>query len=65
MGPAHRGELVDVAGVRPIIRSASTPTAWTSPVEESTATTEGSEATMPLPPTYTTVFAVPRSMAMS
>ena len=33
----------------PSIRFASTPTAWTSPVRASTATTEGSESTMPTP----------------
>ncbi len=38
-------------GVRPSIRFASTPTAWTSPVEESTATTDGSERTIPRPRT--------------
>src|SRR6266480_4379047 len=52
-------------GVRPSIRFASTPTACTSPVLESTATTEGSESTIPRPRTYTSVFAVPRSTAMS
>ena len=40
-----------VAGVRPIIRSASAPTAWTSPVSTSEATTEGSDTTIPRPPT--------------
>ena len=54
-----------VAGVRPIIRSASAPTAWTSPVSTSEATTDGSDTTIPLPPTYTSVLAVPRSIAMS
>src|SRR3954463_4845775 len=54
-----------VAGVRPIIRWASAPTAWTSPVRWSIATTEGSDNTMPRPRTYTSVFAVPRSTAMS
>jgi hypothetical protein len=64
--PWRNGRVAEiVAGVRPIIRSALTPTAWTSPLEESTATTEGSETTIPLPPTYTTVLAVPRSIAMS
>ena len=37
------------AGVRPIIRLASSPTAWTSPVCSSTATTDGSETTIPSP----------------
>src|SRR5688572_16278123 len=54
-----------VAGVRPIIRLASSPTAWTLPFIESIATTDGSETTMPWPFTNTSVFAVPRSMAMS
>ncbi len=40
-----------VPGVRPSIRFASTPTACTSPVRASTATTEGSESTMPRPRT--------------
>ncbi len=40
-----------VPGVRPSIRLASTPTACTSPVAESTATTDGSESTMPRPRT--------------
>ena len=40
-----------VAGVRPIIRCASAPTAWTSPVRWSIATTDGSESTIPRPRT--------------
>ncbi len=40
-----------VPGVRPSIRFASRPTACTSPFRESTATTEGSESTMPRPRT--------------
>jgi hypothetical protein len=51
--------------VRPIIRCASLPTAYTSPTRSSIATTDGSDSTIPSPRTYTTVFAVPRSMAMS
>ena len=40
-----------LAGVRPIISCASEPTACTSPVRSSIATTEGSESTMPRPRT--------------
>src|SRR6266581_2239543 len=47
------------------MRFASTPTACTSPVRESIATTDGSDRTIPRPRTYTRVFAVPRSTAMS
>ena len=54
-----------VAGVRPIIRFASSPTACTAPLTESIATTDGSDTTMPWPFTNTSVFAVPRSIAMS
>src|SRR5688572_27500627 len=53
------------AGVRPIIRFASEPTACTAPVFVSIATTEGSDTTIPRPRTYTSVFAVPRSIATS
>src|SRR5271156_900556 len=64
--PWRSGRVAEiVAGVRPIILSASAPTACTRPVCESDATTDGSETTMPRPPTYTSVFAVPRSIAMS
>ena len=54
-----------VAGVRPIMRWASSPTACTSPSRVSTATTEGSDTTMPSLRTYTSVLAVPRSIARS
>src|SRR4051812_41980704 len=54
-----------VPGVRPSIRFASTPTACTSPERWSIATTDGSERTIPRPRTYTRVFAVPRSTAIS
>ena len=54
-----------VPGVRPSMRLASIPTACTSDVRESIATTDGSESTIPRPRTYTSVFAVPRSTAMS
>src|SRR5689334_9007204 len=52
-------------GVRPSISFASLPTASTSPVFLLIATIEGSLTTMPLPFAYTSVFAVPRSMARS
>jgi hypothetical protein len=61
----ERADRGDRPGVRPSIRFASTPTACTSPVRWSIATTDGSESTMPRPRTYTSVFAVPRSTAMS
>ena len=54
-----------VAGVRPIMRWASTPTACTSLVRWSIATTDGSDTTTPAPRTKITVLAVPRSIAMS
>ena len=53
------------AGVRPIIRLASAPTATGRPSLVLTATTDGSLSTMPSPRTYTRVLAVPRSTAMS
>jgi hypothetical protein len=40
-----------VAGVRPIIRFASSPTAWTAFVVVSIATTDGSETRIPSPRT--------------
>ena len=50
--PSFSGRIAwIVPGVRPSIRFASTPTACTSPVAESTATTDGSESTMPRPRT--------------
>src|SRR5947209_6390780 len=54
-----------VPGVRPSMRLASMPTACTSSVRESIATTLGSDSTIPRPRTYTSVFAVPKSTAMS
>src|SRR3954467_9462740 len=64
--PSLSGRMAEIVpGVRPSMRFASIPTAWTSPVRESIATTEGSESTIPRPRTYTSVFAVPRSTAMS
>ena len=52
-------------GVRPTIRLASMPTATGRPSRTLTAMTEGSLRTIPLPRTYITVLAVPRSTAMS
>src|SRR3989304_4277720 len=52
-------------GVRPIIRFASTPTARARLSRVLMAPTDGSLSTMPWPRTYTRVFAVPRSIAMS
>ena len=46
---ADRAEIVP--GVRPSILFASTPTAWTSPVRWSMATTDGSLRTIPRPRT--------------
>src|SRR4051812_44788491 len=64
--PWRSGRVAEiVAGVRPIMRFASLPTAWTRSVRVSIATTDGSWSAMPSPRTYTSVFAVPRSMAMS
>src|SRR5438552_13013964 len=51
------------AGVRPIICRACSPTACTSPIRASIATTDGSNNTTPSPRRKTTVFAVPRSTA--
>src|SRR3954465_10841144 len=52
-------------GGGPNISFASLPTASTSPVGLLMATIEGSFTTMPLPFAYTSVLAVPRSMARS
>ena len=52
-------------GVRPNIRLASWPTAKTLPVVDCTATTEGSDRTIPKPFTCTKVLAVPKSIPMS
>ena len=50
--PWRSGRVAEmVAGVRPIIRSASEPTAWTRPVSTSEATTDGSDTTIPRPAT--------------
>src|SRR4051794_18936355 len=66
MTPSFNGRMAWMwAGVRPIIRLASAPTATGRPSLTLTATTEGSFSTMPSPRTYTRVLAVPRSTAMS
>ena len=50
--PSFSGRIAwIVPGVRPSIRFASMPTACTSPVRESIATTDGSDSTMPRPRT--------------
>jgi hypothetical protein len=64
--PWRSGRIAEMlAGVRPIIRSASSPTAWTLPVRPSIATTDGSATTTPSPRRQTRVLAVPRSTARS
>src|SRR5437773_1631325 len=64
--PCRSGRIARiVAGVRPIMRRASSPTAWTRPVTSSIATTDGSNTAIPWPRTKTSVFAVPRSIANS
>src|SRR5436309_3197181 len=66
MTPWRSGRIARiVAGVRPIIFRASSPTACTRPLNSSIATTDGSKTTMPRPRTNTKVFAVPRSIANS
>ena len=66
MTPSFSGRMAWMwAGVRPIIRLASRPTASGRPSLTLTATTDGSLSTMPRPRTYTRVLAVPRSTAMS
>src|ERR1700687_1741796 len=52
-------------GVRPSMSFASRPTATTSPLFLLMATIDGSLTTIPLPFEYTSVFAVPKSMARS
>ena len=64
--PSFKGlTTLILAGVLPSIRFASNPTATGLPSRISIATTEGSLSTIPCPRTYTKVFAVPRSMAIS
>src|SRR5580704_5868304 len=66
MTPSFMGLMATMLpGVRPSISLASLPTASTSPVFLLMATMEGSLTTMPLPRAYTSVLAVPRSMARS
>ena len=66
MTPSLSGRTATMfPGVLPIIRLASTPTATIWPVLVLRATTDGSLSTIPRPRTYTRVFAVPRSTAMS
>ena len=52
-------------GVLPSILLASCPTATTSPVVLSTATTDGSLKTIPFPFTYAITVAVPKSIPIS
>src|SRR5262249_11656664 len=54
-----------LAGVRPSISLASLPTASTLPVRWLTAMIDGSHSTIPFPFAYTSVVAVPRSIARS
>ena len=64
--PSFRGRTATIEpGVRPSISLACLPTARTSSVRTSTATTDGSRITIPLPRMNTRVFAVPRSMPIS
>jgi len=64
--PSRSGRTAMIeAGVRPTMRFASAPMARTRFDTRSIATTDGSSMTMPRPRTLTSVFAVPRSMAMS
>src|SRR5680860_82244 len=66
MTPSLIGRIATIfPGVRPTMRLASTPTANTVFDCFSIATTEGSLRTMPFPRTYTSVVAVPKSMAKS
>src|SRR5882724_6045775 len=69
--PSFMGRMaVMLPGVRPSICLAARPTAWMvflplGPPSWRIATTEGSSRTIPLPRTYISVLAVPRSIAMS
>ena len=66
MTPSFNGRTATIEpGVRPIIFFASEPTASTVSERTSTATTEGSRMTIPLPFIYTRVFAVPKSIPIS
>jgi len=66
MTPSLSGRIATMLpGVRPIMRFAWAPTATMLPVFVLSATTDGSLSTIPRLRTYTRVFAVPRSTAMS
>ena len=66
MTPSRRGRMaMMLPGVRPSMAWASAPTFSSLPVFLSSATTEGSFKTMPLPFTYTKTEAVPRSIPIS
>ena len=66
MTPSRSGRTaMMLAGVRPTIRLASAPMASTRFDFASIATTDGSLMTIPRSRTWTSVFAVPRSMPMS
>ena len=66
MTPSRSGRTaMMLAGVRPTIRLASAPMARTRLVLASMATTLGSLMTIPRSRTWTSVFAVPRSIPMS
>ena len=66
MTPSRSGRTaMMLAGVRPTIRLASAPMASTRFVLASIATTDGSLMTIPRSRTWTSVFAVPRSIPMS
>ena len=64
--PSFIGRMARIfAGVLPSMSLASDPTAWIRPLRSSTTTMEGSRRTMPRPRIYTSVLAVPRSIARS
>src|SRR5579875_1113655 len=64
--PSFNGRMATMLpGVRPSISLASRPTASISPFSLLMATMDGSLTMTPLPLAYTSVFAVPRSMARS
>ena len=64
--PSTNGRVATMCpGVLPTIFLASLPMAKTCPVFLLIATTDGSLMTIPLPLTYTSVLAVPRSMPIS
>ncbi|MPN16181.1 hypothetical protein SDC9_163519 [bioreactor metagenome] len=66
MTPSLSGLMAAIEpGVRPSMARASVPMASMRPVRRSTATTDGSRSTMPLPFTYTRTLDVPRSIPTS